>query len=588
MSSIIDESGPDSVGMYLATASAFDVNGRRAAERLHASLRSRSKYTSTTVDTPCKPLVSEMMSGHPGLVPALDHERATLTILIGSNPVVSHGHLNAFPDPVTRLRALARQGELWVVDPRRTETARLATRHLAQRPGTDHALLAYLVRELLRDGADHGYLAEHATGVDELAAAVEPFDLETAASHTGLPAEDLTDLLGAVRRHGRVAAQTGTGTTMSAAANVTEWLTWALHVVTASYDRPGGMWFQPGFMKQLDRRDWQAAEATPGPGPSSRPDLPGRWGELPCAGLADEVDAGNLRALLVVGGNPVTSLPETGRLVKAFERLDVLAVADVVATDTTAFATHVLPCAGQLERADVPHYIDQFQPAVASQYTPAVFAPAAERKPMWWVFAALAERMGMSVLPSGTPADRCSDDDLIRVLADRSRASFEELRDAPTGLVADEAVFGWVEERVLPDGRWRLAPAPLVEQLASLGEPAPLVLVPRRQLRHLNSQLRDVAAPRGKLDPPEILIHPVDAAGAGVADGTRVVVASSSGELEGTARVDDSIRRGGVSVPHGFADPNVGMLTSGTLRTDPLTGMVLQSGVPITIRPATR
>ena len=81
---------------------------------------------------------------------------AALTfVLVGSNPLVSHGHSNAMPDPIVRLREhQARGGALWVIDPRRTETARLADHHLAPVPSTDHLVLAYVVRELLRDGAD--------------------------------------------------------------------------------------------------------------------------------------------------------------------------------------------------------------------------------------------------------------------------------------------------------------------------------------------------------------------------------------------------------------------------------------------------
>jgi len=586
LSAIAAESGPDAIGMYLATASAFDASGRRAAEQLLRRIGSASRYTSTTVDTPCKPLVSELMSGYPGLVPALDFERATLVFLLGTNPVVSHGHLNAFPDPVTRLRELARRGEVVVADPRLTETARLATRHLALRPGTDYALVAYLVRELLRSGADHDYLEQHATGVPELTAAVEPYDLERASVLTGLSASEIEELLKAIRRHDHVAAQTGTGVTMSAAANVTEWLVWALHVVTGSYDRPGGMWFQPGFLKCLDRRDFAPSNGEPEPGPRSRPELPRRWGEYPCAALADEIEAGNLRALVVVGGNPLTSLPEASRLRALLGRLEVLVVADVRHTDTTALATHLLACAGQLERADVPHFIDQFQAAVATQYTPAVLPPGADRRPMWWCFADLARRMGLDELDAAGDPDHVSDDDQLAVLADRGRASFAALRASPTAIVAERAVFGWVEERVLPAGRWRLAPRPLVEQLAALKAPAPLVLTPRRQARHLNSQLRDPVGTERRLDEPEILLHPGDAAAAGVRAGELVRVASASGELTGIARLEPNMRRGAVSVPHGFATVNAAELTSAAVGVDLLTGMVLQSGIPVTISPA--
>jgi anaerobic selenocysteine-containing dehydrogenase len=591
---VISTSGPDAVASFVGTGSAFDANGRRIAERFMQALPTRSRYSTATVDNASKPLVAELMAGHPGLIPAVDHRNATLVLLVGTNPVVSHGHMNAFPDPVTRLRTLAARGELWVIDPRRHETARLATRHLAVRPGTDYALLAYLVRSLLDgegDGVDRAYLDAHTRPEDvaTLRAAVAPFDRTTAAARCGLPEEDLDDLLAAVRRHGKVAGQTGTGVTMSAAANAAEWLMWALHVITGSYDAPGGMWFNPGYMKCFDRRHLRPSDGAAAPGPASRPELPGRFGELPCAALADEIEAGNVRALFVVGGNPLTALAQPARLAGALSRLDVLAVADVVRTEVTDLATHVFACAGQLERADLPGLADTFQVAVAAQYTPAVVPPAGDRRPMWWPFAELGSRMGMDLLPGGLTPDTCTDDDLLAVMAERSASSWKELREADHVMVASEGSFGWVRRNLLPDGRWRLAPEPLVAELTALvdHEPASLVLIPRRQLRHMNAQLRDGAGGAVRADSPDVLLHPHDAAQAGVSNGDMVTVSSDYGSVSGVARLSLDLRPGTLSIPHGFDRPNVSHLT-GTSDADRLSGMTRQSGIPVTVAPAGR
>lgn len=595
---VVEESGPSAVGVHFATGSAFDAAGRRTGEKLLQAIGSRSKYTSTTIDTPCKPLVSLMMSGHPGLVPALDHRDATLPVFIGVNPPVSHGHLNAFPDPIVRLRELARDGrEMIVIDPRRTETARLATRHLAVLPGTDYALLAYTIRTLIDSGSiDTAYVERHTWPgeLDALRRAVDAFDRESAGAVCGLGGDDLDALADAIRRHGKLAGQTGTGVTMTAPANTIEWLLWALHIITGSYDAPGGMWFNPGYLRCFDRRSASGAAADappplrePGRGPRSRPELANYLGEYPCAALCDEIEAGNLRALVVLGGNLITSLPEPARLAAALGRLDVLAVCDVIDTETTALATHVLPAAGQLERADIPHFIDQFMPTVASMYTPAVMIPMHERKPMWWMLAAIGAELGHDLLPKGTTLDTCTDDDVLGPVADRSRSSFAELAAARVDV--RQPAFGWVRERLLPGGRWRLVPEPLAAQLADLAPDrtsgaassiGALRLAPRRQLRHLNSQLRDVTAPSGRSDSPDVLMHPLDAP---APDGARVRVASAAGSLVGTLKHDAEIRRGAVSVPHGYADVNVGELTSSRLQVDPLSGMVCQSGIEVTV-----
>ena len=177
------------------------------------------------------------MTGRP------DYDNATFAMFIGSNPVVSHGHTVGLPNPRGAIRDLAQRAEVWIVDPRRTETARMATHHLAPRPGTDYAVLAFLVREVLRDGADHAVPTQD---VDRLAAAVEPFTLKHSANVADVPEEQLTQLLASIRRSGRIAVDTGTGITMSPNANVTQWLCTALLVLTGSMNRTGGVWFIPG------------------------------------------------------------------------------------------------------------------------------------------------------------------------------------------------------------------------------------------------------------------------------------------------------------------------------------------------------
>ncbi len=578
LAAIIDESGPDAVAMYLASGSAYDANGRRAAERFLGAIGSCQKYTATTIDTPMRPLVAELMGGWSGLTPMWDQEAARMLLLVGTNPVVSHGHGNGIADPIRRLRDQQERGPVWVIDPRRTETARLADRHLAPRPSTDYLILGYLVRELLIDGTDWDYLANHAVGVDDLTAAVAPFTLDQAADGTGLEPAKLLDLLDAVRTAGQLSVLSGTGVSMGRHANVTEWLLWALAVITGSYDQPGGMWFNPGYLMQLDTRSWQPSDGHPEPGPASRPELPRRFGEYPCAALVDEIEAGNVRALVVVGGNPLIAFPDRDRTQAALASLDVLAVADVVETDTTELATHLLPVAGQLERADVPWMLDAYQPAIATQYTPAVVPPGAERRLMWQAFADLGRRLGVSVLPRGIDPDIATDEDLLALIAERGRSDAATVLAARRGLVGEASpVHGWVLNRVLPDRRWRLAPEPLVEQLADLDHPEPLVLLPRRQMRTMNGQLRDL----GNVG-PEVLIHPDH----GITDGQPVQVTSAHGELVGTARTSDEIATGAVSIPHGWADPNVCTLTTAEADVDPLTGMVWQSGLPVQLSPA--
>lgn len=574
---IIAESGPRAVGVFLGGGGYMDAGGYLMARSVPGVLKTPSVYSDMTIDVISKMLVSEMMAGIPGQMSRPDFDRCRLVVYIGTNPLVSHGHTSMLNSPAVRLREMLKQGEVWVIDPRRSETAQRATRHLTPRHGSDYAILAFLIRELLRDGADRDYLAKHAQHVEALTSAVEPFTAERALSISGIAAEDLLGLLAAVRRAGRLAVETGTGISMSSAANVTQWLSWALMIVTGSMDREGGAWVNPGFLNQIDRFEIPAAppEGWRGEGPASRPELRTVMGEYPCAAMADEIEAGNLRAMLNFGGNLVACMPETERTVAALKSLDVLATIDIIANETTAISTHLLPSKDQLERADLPYATDISYPWVATQYTPASVAPVGQRRSFWWILAQLGKRLDVEFLP-GLDPDTSTDEDLLRRVAGQARRGFDELLGGQL-VVSESVAIGWLQRHVDRMGGWRLAPRELVDQLQAMEAPAPLVLIPRRQRHHINSRFLEVG------DSPGIMVSAKDAGDAGLRDGDTAIVRSSSGSLRGIMHIDPTLRPGVMSVPHGWSGTyNVNQLTS-TTDVDLLTGMPRFSGLPVTL-----
>jgi anaerobic selenocysteine-containing dehydrogenase len=575
---IIARYGPQSVGIFFGSGLGMDAAGYRMAQALHAAIGTPAKFSPMTIDGTAKVLISDLVGGSIALSGRPDYDNAGFVILIGTNPVVSHGHNIAMPNPKGYLRALTRRAELWVIDPRRTETARMATGHLAPRPGTDYAVLAFLVRELLSDGADRDFLAQHTADSDALAAAVAPFTLRHTARITDVPEERLAQLLVAVRQAGRVAVETGTGVTMSASANVTQWLAWALMAVTGALNRPGGYWFHPGYWYQLETFELpvSAAEGTFGAGPSSRPETRSMLDEWPCAALADEINAGNIRAVLNLGGSLVTGFPNADALVPALEKLDVLATIEIIGNETTAVSSHVLPTKDQLERADVTLW-DVLLTQVAAQYTPAVVDPVGDRQSAWWVLAELGRRLGYQL--ADTTSVQADDDAMLAGVTAGARVPLQQLIEERCTEVSHRLPAPWVDRHVERLGGWRLAPRLLIDQLATLEQPAPLVLVPRRQRSQLNSQLEYLG------ERCEILIHPDDATAAGVLDAQKVTVRSANGELTGVAKVDPSIRCGAVSIPHGHPEAaNVNKLTSKD-DIDPITGMTRYSGVPVSVHP---
>jgi anaerobic selenocysteine-containing dehydrogenase len=574
LAEVLDRHGPGAIATFSGSGGFGDPIGSWAAGALKAKLGVTQSYSTSTVDAVSKTLVALEMAGASAFIPHPD-PAPRLLLHIGSNPVVSHGQSTPIPNPVEHIRAARASGSVWVIDPRRTETAALADRHLPVRPGTDHALLAYVLRVILNDGTiDRALVSERAVGVDDLADLVEPFDRDHVRARTGLDGTALDDLVDAVRRAGRVAIVNGTGTTMARRAYLTEWMAWALMIVTDSFDQPGGMWFNPGYHYRLDLRSRPLRPVVvDGPGPPSRPEILPLLGEWPAALISEEIEAGRLKALLVIGANPATALPDATRLHRAFGELDVLLALDTSPTETTELATHAFGCADQLERPDVPS-LDLFSGALATRYTDAVVPPHPDRPEMWRIFAKLAERLGHPLLEPGEDPDHLATETLIE--RTRPGIDVEVMRRAGGYRAVAPAVHGWVQAH-LPYGVWNLAPVRLAEQLAAATDPPALQLAPRRQTRRMNG----IEYRAG--DAPDAVIHPTDAAADHIADGDLVDVTTATGSLRLTARVTDSVSPGTVSVPHGWGQANVNVLVDSN-DLDPLTGMPVLSGTAVQLR----
>jgi len=348
------------------------------------------------------------------------------------------------------------------------------------------------------------------------------------------------------------------------------------------------MWCNPGSTFRRDRGPIRSMPATDGrAGPDSRPDLPRFLAEHPCAALSDEIEAGNVRALVSFGGNPLVAIAEPDRLRRAIESLDVFAVIGTMHDTQIDLATHVLPAAGGLERAEVLLSSQSAQLKVIAQYAPAVVPPQADRRPSWWIIGQLARRLGHEVLPGKLDVDTATDDDLLGVMVG-GREVLDEMKAADGPLVGEDRVTDWALD-ALPDGWPQLAPPELVEQLASLASPGPstgapppagsFLLVPRRRLRRFNS----VAAERGRTDEQEVLVHTRSAAAAGLEPGGLVRVTSAHGELVGTLTVTEDIDPGVVAISHGYVDVHVGQLTSTSDGVDPLSGQIAQTAIPVVI-----
>jgi hypothetical protein len=293
-------------------------------------------------------------------------------------------------------------------------------------------------------------------------------------------------------------------------------------------------------------------------------------GQLPAVALVDEIEAGNIRALIVTGGNPLTAFPQPARLRAALETLDVLAVIDVADNPLTAIATHVLPATGQLERADIT-LAELTALESRLQGTRPIVEPMADRKPVWWMFAALNRAMGRAT-PGGDDLDR-TDEDFLRGVLRHSRLDAADVFAAGPRGIGTPIEYGWVHDELLVDGRWRIAPAPLLDRLAQYTDPEPgaFVLAPRREMAWSNS-IAYGPTPVGAV----VRMHPGDAS-------AEVTLTTGHGSITTAAVSDATVRTGVVSITHGHATENPGELTSGDDGIDTLTAMPRVAGLDVRV-----
>ncbi len=589
----IDAGGPNSVASFIGkvgdgVGTFFDLLGTKA------------RFSSLTLDIAPMFRATELVTGFAHVNPVWAPDQAgTLAVLWGINPSITCGYVGTgasnWPKRLQDFRDSG--GELWAVDPKRTKSTEFADRHLTPRPGTDVFVLGYLVRELLESGhnADEVAAACDPADIDKLRAAVADFSLEAAADRTGIAAQDIADLLAAIRRHQQVAMVCGTGLGFGPHGILAQWLVWAVLILTGSADREGGMKFHPMSRGDLDAPPMEGhapPEGSHTPGPESRPDLPGFLGEYPAVTLADEIEAGNVKVLVLYGSSPLTSIPQPDRLREAFKKLDVLLVMDIFDNELTGLATHVAPCTWFTEGARFLH--GPFLGTLRSTYSPALVEPAADRKHPWWILAQIGRRIGIDTL-YGLDADTVDDETVVRHLNTGAGggAGSEGLFSVSNVDFADELIaagphgmdipyrHGWLHEKVLPGGRWRIAPQVLVDRLPRVWETRADQphLVCGRIMKKLN--LTPWALPESGNVPPPIQVSPDIAETRLIGNGDRVRVSTSFGSVEGWAEINPSLTAQTVWINHGWLEQNVNNLIDPT--PDPLTAQPIMTSVPVEV-----
>lgn len=575
--------GRHAVAAYLGNPSVHSHGATLGAQVLLRALRSHNRYSATSADQLPHMLAALLMFGHQLLLPVPDVDRTSFFLVLGANPLASNGSLMTAPGIERRLKALlARGGTLVVVDPRRTETAALATRHLALRPGSDAYLLLGLLHVLFAEGLTRpGRLEAFTDGLTELAAAARPFPPERVASLTGLRAEDVTRLAREFAAAPCAAAYGRMGVSTQEFGGLSAWLAYALNVVTGNLDRAGGVMFTRPAVDAVALGTRLGLRGSFARRRSRVRGLPEFGGEFPVATLADEIvtpGPGQIRALVTLAGNPVLSTPNGARLERALPGLDFMVSIDMYVNETTRHAHLILPPTSPLERDHYDLVFHLLAVRNTAKYSPALFAPEADARDDFTILLELATRLelarGAGVRPRLTRAllGRLGPTGLVGWLLRQGPygagwlpfargLTLARLRAAPHGIdlgPLEACLPGRLGTR---DQRLALAPRAFLDDLTRLERQAvasrrrpteTLELIGRRDLRSNNSWMHNSARLVKGRTRCTLLMHPDDAAARGLVDGQRVRVGSRTGSLEVPLQISDSVRPGVVSLPHGW------------------------------------
>jgi formate dehydrogenase alpha subunit len=496
----------------------------------------------------------------------VDYEEAGCVMIVGADASANH--------PVIAIRfrrAMSRGARIIVVNPKRIELVNQADLWIAQRPGTDVTLFNAMARVILDEGlANHDFIAARTEGFEAWRQSLEAFTLEHAARVTGVPAEHIAQ---AARWYARPpfagsCLVWGMGVTQHVNGIHNAHTLLNLSLVTGQLGVPGAGISPlrgqnnvqgcgdagciptnlPGYQSYdaSTLTKFAAAWGTP------LPDRPG----LVVTDMVEGCLSGDVRAMYVVGENPLLSEPDLHHAEKAIGQLEFLVVQDLFLHETAERAHVFLPAAAFAEKEGTFTNSER-----RVQRVRAALDPPGQARADWWITCELAKRVARRL---GTRVDGQFDyasaaaifDEMARLTPFLGGISHARL-DRDGGLqwpcpAGDHPGTRFLYGESFPRGKGKFVPAVQTVEAAELPDSDyPLILNTGRLLYHwhggtITRRVDGLMALAPRL---EVAIHPGDAGRGGIADGDRVRVVSRRGELSGYARVTDVVKPGAIFVP---------------------------------------
>ena len=505
-------------------------------------------------------------------------------LIWGKNPP------ETFASEIDVINANIRNGaKLIVIDPRATPLARRADLYAQVRPGTDGALALGLLNVVITEGLyDEGFVKEWTVGFDKLVEVVREYSPKKVEEIAWVPAATIENI---ARTYATTRpACTSLGVSMDHSSNGIQAIRAisALIAITGNLDVPGGsVTALPGVAQTNLRLEEMVEKDRPiGADYPLFTEYSLETTVLPLIDAMVTQKPYPLKALLLVGCNPVVTWPNANKLKKAFENLDLLVVVDIFMTDTARMADIVLPGTTALEREDLRDAYHTHEALSLFVKTDRAIEPIGHAMEDWKIWAELGKRMGYAEHFPWRDTN-----ELMRELLEPTNIELEQLKQNPGGVVYREKRFRqYVEEGFnTPSKKVELYsetmaqfghdPVPTfrepIESPTSQPDLAgeyPLILATGARSRfYTHSEYRNISALRRLWPEPFIEINPRTAKGFGIAEGDLVMVESPRGSIRIKAKLTEDVHPRVVSIQMGWSEANANLLTDDQSR-DPVSG----------------
>jgi len=612
--SVQKKHGQNAFGIYLGNPNVHNLGGMLTIKHLLSSIKTRSRFSATSIDQLPHHIVSMHLFGHMLRIPVPDVNRTQYMLIIGGNPLASNGSIMTAPNMHQKLKDIkARDGKVVVIDPRRTETANIASEHHFIRPATDVLLLLAMLNEIYLQGyagkarAKNNRAAALAPEIARIADFAKDYSAESVADITGISAIEIKRLVKEFCEAESSVCYGRMGVSVQEFGLLSQYLIMVINIVTGRLDEVGGLMFPNPAVDVVNNS---------GPGylgkrHSRVSNLPDFNGDYPVVAMADEMlveGAGQLKGFMTVAGNPVLSTPNGEKLDTAFANLDFMVAIDYFVTETSRHAHIILPPVSPLERDHYDVTFNNFAVHNVAKYSKALFAKKKSAKHDWQIYLELAKRLDKKAALA-TKIERR----LVNILGPKfmldqglrrgpyAGITLNKLKKNPHGIDLGPL------KRMLPqalkhkDKQIHLnvdfyqADLERVREMMQDYDDKQVLLIGRRHVRSNNSWLHNsYRLVKGK---PRctLMLHPETAKEYGIEDGQNVKVSSRVGSVIITAEVTDELMPKVVSIPHGWghgrkgvkqkiaqahAGVSVNDLTDDTL-IDQLSGNAAVNGVPV-------